>query len=124
MYDAQVIGTRNAAVQPTAVERISPVLTTSEQGSFGRWRKQGNQLEYAAAAPVAEAPLIQRGSNVVEFVIAGPTIEVGEVMVAPTTLAETFVAPTTVYGIPTTADGIPTTRYGIPTTSMENVQVM
>jgi hypothetical protein len=101
MYEAQIIGTRNAPVQPTAVERISPVLTTSQQGSFGRWRKQGNQVEHAAA-PVAAAPLIQRGANVVEYTTAAPTLEVGEVMMAPTTVTEIIAAPTTVYGIPTT----------------------
>jgi hypothetical protein len=112
----QTIGVRNAPVQPTVVERLSPVLTTGQQplNVSGRWRKPQNQavVEYASAAPT------------VEYVTAAPTtIEVGELMMGQ--VAETMVAPTTYYGAVEPMMGT-TSAYGtVPmTTYVEEATMM
>merc|ERR1719215_1912557 len=119
VYEAGVVGVReNVAVQPTVVERVSPIMT---QGIVG-----GQIMEtiaaptyatYAAGAQVAEtiaAPTFV-GGQVVET-IAAPTFVGGQVVettAAPTymggqvvetiaapTYVETLAAPTT-FGAPT-----------------------
>jgi len=98
VYEAGVVGVReNAMVQPTVVERLSPILTSGivDNMQTGFVSTQAPMIEY-----VAPMEVMQAAPTMIETMVAPTTYQT---MVAPTTMVmETMVAPTTYMAAPTT----------------------
>jgi hypothetical protein len=122
IYEAQVVGMFDKAVQPTVVERLSPVMTANYAGTTygapmyaetigvaptvvetvgygGGMVEYAGGIEYATTAPVVEyvggGMIYEQAVPMMGEVLVAPTM--AEVLVAPTTFAtEMLVAPTVV----------------------------
>merc|ERR1719284_1505039 len=107
IYEAQVVGMFDKAVQPTVVERLSPVTVPTYAGTTYGAPMYAETIgvaptvvEYAETAPVVEyagigGAVYEQAVPMMGEVLVAPTMT--EVLVAPTTFAtEMIVAPTVV----------------------------
>jgi hypothetical protein len=87
VYQAQVIGTRQMGIQPTVVERTSPIMMAAP-----------TYLETMVApttyGAVEYVETVAPTYGAVEYVDVAPTTMMGEYLVAPTVATEMLVAPT------------------------------